>query len=143
MRKFILPTFFLVLSTLSQFALAQTNEFGIPISATVIVLFPDSSATFKPNAEQIDLLADAKGAALVTIRGRTSTTMPTKKDESLALNRALSARSYLVARGVSPLKIVVNFASAAEFVSNNSMPEGRHKNHCVEVELIYVTSLSN
>ena len=47
---------------------------------------------------------------------------------SAALRRALSPRQYLIARGVSPLKIMVNFASASDFVADNSTPEGRHQN---------------
>ena len=41
----------------------------------------------------------------------------------------------------TPFLLIV--ALAAAFVKDNSMPEGRYKNHRVEVELIYVTSLSN
>ena len=63
---------------------------------------------------------------------------PSAQDESLALARALSARSYLIARGVSPLKIVVNFASPAVFIADNSTPEGRLENQRVEVELVFV-----
>ncbi len=115
----------------------------MPISAAVFVSFADSSAVFKPDADQAARLADAKGAALVTIRGRTSTDKPSAKDESLALARALSARSYLLARGVSPLKVVVNFASAADFIADNSTPEGRHENQRVEVEMVFVSPLTN
>jgi len=60
------------------------------------------------------------------------------RDEILALKRALSARKYLVDRGVSPLKIMVNFASAADYVTENITPEGRYQNQRVEIELIYV-----
>jgi outer membrane protein OmpA-like peptidoglycan-associated protein len=122
---------------------ADPAAFGTPISASVIMSFPDSSAAFKPDADQAVRLADAKGAALVTIRGRTSTNKPSAKDESLALARALSARSYLIARGVSPLKVVVNFASAADFIADNSTPEGRHENQRVEVEMVFVSPITN
>jgi outer membrane protein OmpA-like peptidoglycan-associated protein len=119
------------------------TSFGIPISAAVFVSFADSSAAFKPDADQAAGLVDAKSAALVTIRGRTSTDKPSAKDESLALARALSARSYLVARGVSPLKVVVNFASAADFIADNLTPEGRRENQRVEVEMIFVSPLTH
>ncbi|MBT84117.1 MAG: hypothetical protein CMN89_06475 [Sutterellaceae bacterium] len=52
--------------------------------------------------------------------------------------RALSARKYLVDRGVSPLKVMVNFASAADYVTENITPEGRYQNQRVEIELVYV-----
>jgi outer membrane protein OmpA-like peptidoglycan-associated protein len=145
MRNFFPLAFILAVLPLSQatFAAEVADTFGTPISAAVIVSFQDSSAVFKPDAAQATRLADASGAALVTIRGRTSTDKPTAKDESLALSRALSARSYLIARGVSPLKVVVNFASAADFISDNSTPEGRHENQRVEVEMIFVSPLTN
>ena len=152
MRKFTPLAFILAALPLSQAALAadaatmpldSLSSFGTPISASVIMSFPDSSAAFKPDADQAVRLADAKGAALVTIRGRTSTNKPSAKDESLALARALSARSYLIARGVSPLKVVVNFASAADFIADNSTPEGRHENQRVEVEMVFVSPLTN
>jgi hypothetical protein len=41
-----------------------------------------------------------------------------------------------VARGVSPLKIMVNFASAADFVADNSTAEGRRENQRVDIEVV-------
>ncbi|HFT9451408.1 TPA: OmpA family protein [Escherichia coli] len=79
------------------------------------------------------MLADAKDAAIIYVSGRTSTLRPSAADEALALRRALSARSYLAARGVSPLKIMVNFASAADFVADNSTAEGRRENQHVDL----------
>lgn len=76
--------------------------------------------------------------AIIYISGRTSTLRPSAADEALALRRALSARSYLVARGVSPLKIMVNFASAADFVADNSTAEGRRENQRVDIEVVYI-----
>lgn len=76
-----------------------------PVSTTkVTVNFPHKSTTFVPDPESAAALADAWDASLVTISGRTSNTIPTASDEAVALARAVSARSYLIARGVSPLK---------------------------------------
>lgn len=143
MRKFAPLAFILAALPLSQTALADApsdsfSSFGTPISASVIVSFPDSSATFKPDAAQTTHLADAKGAALVTIRGRTSTNRPSAQDESLALARAISARTYLIAHGVSPLKITLNYASAADFIADNSTPAGRLQNQRVEIDIVHV-----
>jgi hypothetical protein len=60
------------------------------------------------------------------------------EDEALALGRAVSAHSWLVKHGVSPLKIMINYVSAADFVADNSTPEGRRENQRVEIEVIYV-----
>ncbi len=101
-------------------------SYGEPVMTAVSVSFPDSSTTFRPDASTAELLAEAKGAAIIYISGRTSTLRASASDEALALRRALSARQYLIARGVSPLKIMVNFASASDFVADNSTPEGRY-----------------
>ena len=143
MRKVVSLAFILAALPLSQTALADApsdsfSSFGTPISASVIVSFPDSNATFKPDAAQTTHLADAKGAALVTIRGRTSTNRPSAQDESLALARAISARTYLIAHGVSPLKITLNYASAADFIADNSTPAGRLQNQRVEIDIVHV-----
>ena len=84
------------------------------------------------------VLADARAASMIYVNGRTSTNRPSARDEILALKRALSARKYLVDRGVSPLKVMVNFASAADYVTENITPEGRYQNQRVEIELVYV-----
>ena len=79
-----------------------------------------------------------RSSAASDVYKRQSTNRPSARDEILALKRALSARKYLVDRGVSPLKIMVNFASAADYVTENITPEGRYQNQRVEIELIYV-----
>lgn len=144
MRKPLMFVFVLAVLSFAQSAIAQdqSGPFGSPISSVVMVSFPSSSTEFRPNEHQADYLKDAKNAALVVIRGRTSTNSPSAKDEALALSRALSARTYLIARGVSPLKVQVNFASAADFVADNSTQEGRLQNQRVEVELVYVNLTS-
>lgn len=139
MRNLIRLAVCMILPVLSQIAFAQSNDnFGRPISTTVYISFPSSSVNFRPGPDDAETLANAKDAALVAIRGRTSTAIPTAKDEALALARAASARAYLVARGVSPLKITINYASAADFVADNFTPEGRLQNQRVEIDIIHV-----
>ena len=82
--------------------------------------------------------AQCDTASMIYITGRTSPNRPSARDEALALKRALSARKYLVDRGVSPLKVMVNFASAADYITENITPEGRYQNQRVEIELVYV-----
>ncbi len=77
---------------------------------------------------------------MVTIRGRTSTNAPTAQDEALALARATAARAYLVRQGVSPLKIMVNYASASDFIADNATAAGRLENQRVEIDLVHVPS---
>ena len=112
-------------------ALAQAS------TVTVVVRFADdaeTAVTFRPSAESIAKLSEAKRAALITVRGRTSATQPSAADENLALNRALAARAYLVAQGVSPLKISINHASALD-----PAPVGDGRNSArVEIDMVFV-----
>lgn len=118
MRKPLFIASLLASITFAQSAMAQepADTFGTPISSAVVVSFADSSSTFRPNTEQAAHLSDAKQAALVTIRGRTSTDTPSARDEALALARAISARSYLVARARCRWRLLgrVGFARCGE-----------------------------
>lgn len=144
MRKALFLTFSLASLAFAPGAMAAgaagmaAVSYGEPVLTAVSVSFPDSSTTFRPDASTAELLAEAKGAAMIYVSGRTSTLRPSAADEALALRRALSARQYLVARGVSPLKIMVNFASASDFVADNSTPEGRYQNQRVDIEIVYI-----
>lgn len=122
-----------------QVASAQSGEYqGTPVSTTVFVSFANGSTSFRPTPASVETLLSARDAAMVTIRGRTSTNTPTGRDEALALARATAARSYLIRQGVSPLKIMVNYASAADFIADNNTPAGRLENQRVEIDLVHV-----
>nr|QDL89380.1 Type IV secretion system putative outer membrane lipoprotein [Sym plasmid]QSM61603.1 Type IV secretion system putative outer membrane lipoprotein [Escherichia coli] len=140
MRKAFFLAFSLASMIFAQGAMATDygSAAGTPISSMVMVSFPDSSTTFQPPVDVAAVLDDARTASMIYINGRTSTNRPSARDEALALKRALSARKYLVDRGVSPLKVMVNFASAADYVTENITPEGRYQNQRVEIELVYV-----
>ena len=140
MRKAFFLAFSLASMIFAQGATAADygSAADTPISSMVMVSFPDSSTTFQPPVDVAAVLDDARTASMIYINGRTSTHRPSARDEALALKRALSARKYLVDRGVSPLKVMVNFASAADYVTENITPEGRYQNQRVEIELVYV-----
>ena len=140
MRKAFFLAFSLASMIFAQGAMAADygSAAGTPISSMVMVSFPDSSTTFQPPVDVAAVLDDARTASMIYINGRTSTNRPSARDEALALKRALSARKYLVDRGVSPLKVMVNFASAADYITENITPEGRYQNQRVEIELVYV-----
>ncbi|MBK8359252.1 MULTISPECIES: OmpA family protein [Pseudomonadota] len=140
MRKAFFLAFSLASMIFAQGAMATDygSAAGTPISSMVMVSFPDSSTTFQPPVDVAAVLDDARTASMIYINGRTSTNRPSARDEALALKRALSARKYLVDRGVSPLKVMVNFASAADYITENITPEGRYQNQRVEIELVYV-----
>jgi hypothetical protein len=124
---------------LPHVAYAQTEWDGSPVSTTVYVNFASASARFQPSETAAAALVGAADAALVTIRGRTSTGNPTSRDEALALARAVASRSYLVAHGVSPLKITINYVSAADFIADNATEAGRLLNQRVEIDVVHVS----
>ena len=127
---------FLALSTYPICAAAQ--NVGTPIMTTLHVSFPDSGTEFKPSDAVIFALSEAKNAAMIYVSGRTSTNTPSAADEALAFKRAASARAYLIRRGISPLKIMVNYASASDFIADNNTTSGRLQNQRVDIELVFV-----
>ncbi|MCA2452748.1 OmpA family protein [Vibrio alginolyticus] len=146
MRKSICT--FLALSCLAftVSAMSGTNDYSNyndnnareVVSRTVSVSFLESSTRFRPGPVARVMLETAGDASMITINGRTSTNKPSKRDENLALARAVSARNYLVAQGVSPLKIMINYVSADDYLTENWTPEGRRINQRVDIEMIYV-----
>ncbi len=81
------------------------------------------------------LVPAALTAQRVTVRGFTDSPVSDAANRRIALERALSARRYLVAQGVNPQKVRVFYQSAGGFVADNSTAEGRAKNRRVEIEL--------
>jgi len=137
----------LILLVFSVFALCENqvnaNEVATSTRTSSIDLsisFSNSRSRFTPDSETREILLDAKDASMIIINGRTSTNQPSRSDESLALKRALSARRYLIKKGVSPLKIMINYASAVDYITDNSTPEGRLENQRVDIELIFVST---
>lgn len=103
----------------------------------VTVTFPDNNSKFNPSLEVEKLLESASSASIIIIRGRTSTNNPSAQDEALAFKRAAAARAFLVKRGVSPMKIMINYISAADYVTDNSSEWGKLMNQRVEIEMFY------
>lgn len=72
MRKPVLLALSLAFLVSAQSALAagDAGNFGTPIKSGVSVSFPDSSATFQPTPEALELLADARNAAIIYLHQR-------------------------------------------------------------------------
>lgn len=105
-------------------------------SSMLMVYFERYKADFKPSREVADLLVSvAQAADLVKVRGRTDSVVPGSMDGQIAKARALSARSYLVDRGIDPVKIQVSSLAAGDFIAPNT-PEGKTINRRVEIEFV-------
>ena len=122
-------------------ALAGASE--SPMTTGVSVLFSSGSYQFTPNNDVRMILGNLRSAAMITVNGRTSGASGAEKNEKLALARAIAARNWLVTQGVSPEKVMINFASGVDFIAPNSTPEGQLLNQRVDIEATYVSYSSS
>lgn len=98
------------------------------------VFFDYGQATLHvPDNVRADLLAAARNAELVRVKGRTDGAAYAPGDERIALLRAMAMRDYLVKHGVDATRVELQYASAADYLADNGTPEGRAKNRRVEV----------
>jgi len=109
----------------------------VPTSHIISVYFPYNQAIFQPTAGQTaDLLSLLSGNIRhVQVRGRTDGNRPSAADESIALQRAIAAKNWLVEQGVPSLKVSVNYVSAGDYVADNHVDAGRAKNRRVDIEI--------
>ncbi len=106
-------------------------------AALVQVTFPKNGTAFKPSPAVFPtLIASAKAADQINIRGRTDSRGAGPIDEKVALGRAMSAKSYLVAHGVDGNKIKVQSQGAGDYAAPNMTKEGRALNRRVEIEIV-------
>lgn len=117
--------------------LAAPAKPPLPASQTVSVYFPYNSTAFRPTQSQVGALLPLLGGDVrdIWVRGRTDGSRPSAADERVALNRALAAKNWLVAQGVSPLKVSVNYVSAGDYVADNVSAAGRAQNRRVDIEV--------
>ena len=138
MNKYISTFIAINILFLTQTVKASSNDYLEPAYDNISVSFADSSDRFKPGLINQVILERAQDASLIIVNGRTSTNKPSKRDEKLALARAVSARNYLVSHGVSPYKIMLNYVSSGDFISENNTKRGRYINQRVDIKMIYV-----
>lgn len=117
--------------------LAAPAKPALPASQTVSVYFPFNSSAFRPTQAEVAALLPLLGGNVrhVWVRGRTDGNRPSAADERVALNRALAAKNWLVAQGVSSLKISVNYVSAGDYIADNISVAGRAQNRRVDIEV--------
>lgn len=95
-------------------------------ASTQVVIPADAAAT---------LIADARTAPLVLLRGRTDGATDTPAESRIARDRAVAVRDYLVAAGVDPARIRATYQPAGDHVADNDSASGRDLNRRVEIEL--------
>jgi outer membrane protein OmpA-like peptidoglycan-associated protein len=88
-----------------------------------------------PSDLAASLVAEAKTAPLVLLRGRTDGTGDAPVESRIARDRAAAVRDYLVAAGVDPARIRATYQPTGDYVADNTSFSGRGLNRRVEIEL--------
>lgn len=81
------------------------------------------------------LIADAKVAPLVLLRGRTDGTSDAAAESRIARDRAAAVRDYLVAAGVDAARIRATYQPTGDHAADNTAAAGRALNRRVEIEV--------
>ena len=108
-------------------------------NAVYTVLFAFGSAQVAvPEPGAVQLIEQARTAALVMLRGRTDGTTEAPSESRIARDRAAGVRAYLVQAGVDPGRIRTTWQPVGDHSANNGTPGGRDLNRRVEIELYRV-----
>ena len=115
----------------------QTRENLLQLDIPSDISFRVNSAAILPNFQPIlDRFAQtlvANPATTVQIIGHTDSTGTDAINNPLSVNRAASARDYLVARGVQVSRIMIDGRGSRDPIADNSTPAGRAQNRRVEI----------
>lgn len=118
-------------------AVTQTADNQLKLEVPSDVSFDTGRADIRPNFRPVlDRFAQtlaANPATTVRIIGHTDSTGSDAVNNPLSVNRAASARDYLVARGVDTRRIQIDGRGAREPVADNGSESGRARNRRVEV----------
>lgn len=106
---------------------------GNPIY-TVRFAYGSSRVEIPADAAQL-LLAEAKSAPLVMLRGRTDGQTDTLAESRIARDRANAVRDYLVAAGIDAARIRATYQPTGDPVADNGSSSGQALNRRVEVEI--------
>lgn len=88
------------------------------------------------------LVAEAKSAPLVMLRGRTDGLTDTPAEIRIARDRANAVRDYLVAAGIDAARIRATYQPTGDPVADNGSSSGQALNRRVEVEIYRVAPVA-
>ncbi|KQV99710.1 hypothetical protein ASC87_03165 [Rhizobacter sp. Root1221] len=99
--------------------------------------FEANRSALKPGAraalDQVSLAVRKLGQVDVRIVGHTDSKGSATANNALSLDRAASTRDWLVARGLSPVRVAVAGRGAQDPVDSNDTDSGRASNRRVEI----------
>lgn len=81
------------------------------------------------------LIAEAKAAPRILLRGRTDGHLDTPAEGRIARERATAVRDYLIAAGVDAARIRATYQPAGDHAADNTATAGRALNRRVEIEV--------
>jgi outer membrane protein OmpA-like peptidoglycan-associated protein len=118
-------------------AVTQTPDNQLKIEIPSDISFDTGRADIRPEMRPIlDRFAEGLRAdpnATVRIIGHTDSTGSDAVNNPLSVSRAAAVRDYLIDRGVSPNRIVIDGRGSREPVADNATPQGRAQNRRVEI----------
>ena len=118
-------------------AVSQTTDNRLKLDIPSDVSFDTGRAAIKPNfapiLNQFATSLNQNAVTTVTIIGHTDSTGSDSVNNPLSVDRADSARDYLVSRGVARTRIVTDGRGAREPIADNNTQQGRDKNRRVEI----------
>jgi outer membrane protein OmpA-like peptidoglycan-associated protein len=90
-------------------------------------------SNLRPVLDRFATTLNQNTVTMVTIIGHTDSTGTDAINNPLSVNRAVSTRDYLVARGVATNRIAIDGRGSREPIADNSTADGRAKNRRVEI----------
>jgi outer membrane protein OmpA-like peptidoglycan-associated protein len=118
-------------------AVATRTAQAAPAANSVFTVHFDFASTHAvvPPESATTLIADARAAPLVVLRGRTDGTADTLTESRIARERAATVRDYLVSAGVDPSRIRATYQPVGDRIADNADTTGRGLNRRVEIEV--------
>ena len=120
-------------------AVTQTPDNQLKLNIPSDISFDTGRANIKPNMQPIlDQFAQGLSSqpnTEIRIIGHTDNTGSDTTNNPLSVNRAASARDYLVARGVNPQHIMIDGRGEREPIADNTTAAGRARNRRIEIFL--------
>ena len=118
-------------------AVTQTTDNRLKLDIPSDVSFDTGRSAIKPNfgpiLNQFASSLNDNAATTITIIGHTDSTGSDSINNPLSIDRAESARDYLVARGVARTRIATDGRGSREPIADNGTQQGRDKNRRVEI----------
>ena len=90
-------------------------------------------SNLRPILDRFATTLNQNPVTMVTIIGHTDSTGTDAINNPLSVNRAVSTRDYLVARGVATNRIAIDGRGSREPIADNNTVDGRAKNRRVEI----------